>query len=67
MPKVNEIFANTINLKENQIKGEKNLTDLSETVNFLLAKIHKFEDNRKLKEEIFTSFGGQVSVPHDGF
>ena len=33
--KVNEIYVNTNTLKENQIKGEKPLTDLAETVNFL--------------------------------
>ena len=33
--KANEILVNTNTLKENQIKGEKQLTDLAETVNFL--------------------------------
>ena len=33
--KLNKIFGNTNTLKENQIKGEKELTDLAETVNFL--------------------------------
>ena len=50
--KVNEIFANTNTLQENQIKGEQQLTDLVKTVNFFLEKIHEFEVDRKLKEEI---------------
>ena len=65
--KVNEIFANTNTLKENQIKGEKQLTDLAETVNFLSEKFHEFEADRKLKEEIIKSLRGQVSVLHDDF
>ena len=40
--KVNEKFENTNTLKENQIKGEKQLTDLTETVNFLSEKFHEF-------------------------
>ena len=62
--KVNEIFENINTLKENQIKGEKQLTDLTETVNFLSEKLHKFEPNRKLKEEIIKSLRGQVSLLH---
>ena len=52
-------------MKENQIKGEKQLTDLAETVNFLSEKFHEFEADRKLKEEIIKSLRGQVSVLHD--
>ena len=63
--KVNEIFANTNTLKENQIQDEKLLTDLAETVHFLSEKIHEFEADRNLKEKITKSLGGQVSVLHD--
>ena len=63
--KVNEIFASTNTLKENQIKGEKQLTDLAETVNFFLGKFQEFEANRRPKEEIIKSLRGQVSVLHD--
>ena len=65
LEKVNEIFANSNTLKENQIKGEKQLTDLAETVNSLSEKFHKFETNRKFKKEIIKSLRGQVSVLHD--
>ena len=63
--KVNEIFENINILKENQIKDEKQLTELAETVNFLSEKFHEFEADRKLKEEIIKSLCGQVSVLHD--
>ena len=65
LKKVNEIFANTNTLKENQIKGEKQLTDLAETVNSLSEKFHEFEADRKLIKEIIKSLHGQVSVLHD--
>ena len=39
--KVNEIFANTNALKENQIKDEKQLAELTETVNFLSERFHE--------------------------
>ena len=50
--KLNKIFENTNTLKENQIKGEKELTDLAETVNFLSSNFDKFEANRELKQNI---------------
>ena len=65
--KINEIFANTNTLKENQIKGEKQLTDLTETVNFLSERFHEFDVDRKLSEEVIESLRGQVSVLHDDF
>ena len=48
-------------MKENQIKGEKLLTVLTETVNFLSEKFYEFEADRKLKEEIIKRLRGQVS------
>ena len=64
---MNEISENTNTLKENQIKVEKQLTGLAETVNFLSEKFHEFETDRKLKEEIIKSLSGQVSAAHDDF
>ena len=61
----NEIFSNTNTLKGNQIKSEKQLTDLAETVNFLSEKFYEFEADRKIKEEIIKSLRGQVSILHD--
>ena len=63
--KVYKIFAHTNTLKENQIKGEKQLADLAETVNFLSEKFHESEADRKLKEKIIKSLRGQVSALHD--
>ena len=54
-------------MKENQIKGEKQLTDLTETVNFLSEKFHEFDVDRKLSEEVIESLRGQVSILHDDF
>ena len=65
--KVNEIFANINTFKENQIKGEEQLTNLAETVNFISEKFHEFEADRKLKEEIIKSLHGQLSLLHDDF
>ena len=60
--KINEIFESTNTLKKNQIKGEKKLTDLIETANFPSEKVHEFEANRKLKEEIIKGLRDQISV-----
>lgn len=37
-------------LQENKIKGENQLTKITETVNFLSESFHRFEADRKLKE-----------------
>ena len=59
---------NTNTLKESQIKGEMQLTDLVETVNFLSEKFHQFEADRKLKKkELDKSSHSQVSVLDDDF
>ena len=52
-------------MKENQIKGLKQLTDLAETVNLLSEKFHEVEAERKLKEEIIKSLCTQISFLHD--
>ena len=65
--KVNEIYANTNTLKENQIKGEKQLKNFDETVHFLSENFHEFEVDRKLKEEIIKSVRDQVLGLYDDF
>ena len=52
-------------MKENQIKVEKQLINLAETVNFVSEKFHELEADWKLKEEIIKRLRGQVSVLHD--
>ena len=54
-------------MKENQIKVEKQVTDLAETVSFVSEKCRESEADRKLKEEIIKNLRGQVSVLHDDF
>ena len=49
--KILESKVNTNTLKESQIKGEMQLTDLVETVNFLSEKFHQSEADRKLKKK----------------
>ena len=48
--KVKEIFANTNTLKQNQIKGKKQLADLAETVNFLSERFH--DDLKKMQSQV---------------
>ena len=52
-------------MKENQIKVEKQLINLAETVNFVSEKFHELEADWKLKEEIIKRLRGQVSVLDD--
>ena len=54
-------------MKENQIKAEKQLTDLTERFSFLSETFHEFAADRKLKEEITKTLRGQVLVLHDDF
>ena len=56
--KVKEKHANTNTLEVIQIKGEKQLTDLAETINIFTGKFHEFEADRKLKEEIIRILRG---------
>ena len=49
-------------MKENQIKGGKQLTDPAEIVDFLSETFHESEADRKLKKVTINSSRGQVSV-----
>ena len=60
--KVTEKFSNTNTLKKKNIKGEKQLTDITEAVNFISEKFNEFEVDRKLKAEIIKNLLDQVSV-----
>ena len=48
---VTQIFDNTNELKEKQIKGESHLQELSDAVDFIIKKFDKYEQERKEKEE----------------
>ena len=46
---ITQIFDNTNELKEKQIKGDSYLLELSETVNFITKKFDTYEQERKEK------------------
>ena len=48
---VTQIFENTKELKEGQIKGEKHLAELAEAIDFISNKFEEYEKDRKEKEE----------------
>ena len=50
--KMNELFQITSNVKDSQIKGELQLKDLKEAVNFISAKFDKHEKERKREQII---------------
>ena len=52
---VTQIFDNTNELKEKQIKGESHLQELSDAVDFITKKFDKYEQERKEREEIITN------------
>ena len=46
-----QIFEDTKELKEGQIKGEKHLVELAEAIDFISNKFEEYEKDRKEKEE----------------
>ena len=58
---MNEIYVNKNILKEKKIKGQKQITDLAKTVDFLSENLYKYKPDRKLKE-VTKSLRSQVSV-----
>ena len=48
---ITQIFENTKELKERQIKGEKHLAELTEAIDFISNKFEEYEKDRKEKEE----------------
>ena len=46
-----QIFENTKEMKEGQIKREKQLAELTEAINFVLNMFDEYEKDRKEKEE----------------
>ena len=48
---ITQIFENTKELKEGQIKGEKQLAELTGAVDFISNKFDEYEKDRKEKEE----------------
>ena len=54
---ITQIFENTKEMKEGQIKGKKQLTKLKEAVNFISNKFDEYKKNRKEKEERSKTLG----------
>ena len=50
-----QIFDNTNELKEKQVKGESHLNELSDAVYFITKKFDKYEKERKEREEIINN------------
>ena len=58
---ITRIFDNTNELKEKQIKGESHLQELSDTVDFIIKKFDKYEQERKEREEIINNLTENVA------
>ena len=52
---ITQIFGNTNELKEKQIKGESHLEELSDAVDFITKKFDKYKQERKEREEIINN------------
>ena len=48
---ITQMFKNTKELKEEQIKGEKHFAELTEAIDFISNKFKEYEKDRKEKEE----------------
>ena len=48
---ITQMFKNTKELKEGQIKGEKHFAELTEAIDFISNKFKEYEKDRKEKEE----------------
>ena len=58
---ITQIFDNTNELKEKQIKGKSHLQELSDAVDFITKKFDKYEQERKEREEIINNLTENVS------
>ena len=56
-------MANTAN--ENQLKGAKQLNDLTDAVDFIRKKFEEYEEERQQKDEVIKALKGNVSTLHD--
>ena len=59
---ITQIFDNTNELKEKQIKGESHLQELSDAVDFITKKFDKYEQERKEREEMINNLTENVST-----
>ena len=60
--KMNELFQITFSTKDSQIKGELQLKELNEAVNFISTRFDQYEKERKEREEVIKNLEEYVSV-----
>ena len=60
--KMKELFEITSSAKDSYIKGELQLKDFNETVNFICTKFEEYGKERKEREQIIKNFEGNISV-----
>ena len=58
---ITQIFDNTNELKEKQIKGESHLQELSDAADFVTKKFDKYEHESKKREEIINNLMENVA------
>ena len=58
---VKDIHKLALSNNDNQIKGEKQLADLSESIKFMSDKFYVFGKERQEQEKVFEELGGGVS------
>ena len=59
---MNKLFQITSSAKDSQIKGELQLKDLNEAVNFISTRFDQYEKERKEREEVIKNLEEYVSV-----
>ena len=59
--KISEIYNFSNNTRSMQIKGDKQLADLTQSVKLMSEKFDEFEKDRKEKEKIVNSFKQEVN------
>ena len=58
---ITQIFDNTNELKEKQIKGESHLQELGDAADFLTKKLDKYKEKRKEGQEIINNLTENVA------
>lgn len=56
-------MANTA--EKNQLKGAKQLNDVTDVVDFIRKKLEEYEEERRQKDEVIKVLQAKVSTPHD--
>ena len=59
--KIKDIYTLAQSAQDHQIKGEKQLIDLTECINFLLDKFKEYEEDRAKKNKIIEVLKSEVN------